>query len=316
MEKLVGWLPARPQPLWVCYLATTTILVACALLQFVLAAYSNLPALSIPLVGIFICSAAFDRSAGFYASAIGAVSSYMVLMQVAWKGPVLPAAVMFFLIGCGLAMIADGLRLALDRARGAERANALLYRELSHRTQNNLAIAASMLLLQSRDQDTPEARLALETAQKRLLVMGELQRHLENVRADYIKVPEYLNDLCGYMRKSISGVKAVELRVEAEPVTLSGDKIVPLGLIVNELVTNALKYAFENKERGTVVVGLARKSGALELIVSDDGRGFAGKSVQGLGSRLVRMLAKQLSGTAEWENASPGCRVRVTFPEN
>ena len=317
MEKLVGWLPARPQPLLVRYLATTLVMAACAGLQFALVAYSNLPALSILLAGIFICAAAFDRGTGFYASVIGAVSTYLVLMQVAWNGPVLPAVAMFFIIGCGLAMISEGLRLALERARGAERTNELLYRELAHRTQNNLSIAASILQLQSRSQSNPEARAALDTAQKRLLVMGELHRHLENVSDDHVNVPEYLEELCGYLRKSINGTKAIEMRVDSEPVMLNGDKVVPLGLIVNELVTNAIKYAFEDKDGGVVVIALARKpNDMLELLVTDNGRGYAGDAVEGLGARLVGLLVKQLRGTVAWESATPGCRVRVTFPED
>jgi two-component sensor histidine kinase len=302
--------------LWLRYLATTVVMAACAAVQFWLSTYSNFPALSVLLTGIFLCSVAFDRGTGFYASLIGAASTYQVLMQVAWKGPALPAVAIFFLVGCGLSLIAEGLRAALDRARAAERANALLYRELSHRTQNNLAIAASILLLQARDQTDPGARAALDTAQKRLMVMGELQRHLEKVGSDRVSVPDYLAELCSYMRKSIAGTKAVDLRVDAAPMILSGDKVVPVGLIVNELVTNALKYAFTHKEDGAVIITLARKdTGELELSVSDNGQGYAGSTVQGLGSRLVRLLAKQLNGAAAWENTSPGCRVRVTFPE-
>jgi two-component sensor histidine kinase len=88
---------------------------------------------------------------------------------------------------------------------------------------------------------------------------------------------------------------------------------VPLGLIVNELVTNALKHAFPYDRSGKVLVVLKRGF-SLHLLVEDNGVGCPLHKNERLGSRLTRLLAEQLGAKLAWEEASPGCRVRVEFP--
>ena len=317
MEKFVAWLPSRPQPLLVRYLATAAIMGGFAAAQIALALYTQLPALFLLLGGIFICAVLFDRGTGIFASLIGTASTWFIISRIGWDVPIVPAVALFFVIGTGLSIISDALRSSIERAAAAERAKDLLFRELSHRTQNNLAIAASILSLQGRAQASPEARAALDTAQKRLLVMAELQRHLQSVTDGHINIPEFLEELCGYVRKSIVGIKALDIRVESEPLFLPSDRAVPLGLIVNELVTNALKHAFVDKNSGVVTVSINRVgSEQINLDVADNGPGCSPEAVEGLGSRLVRLLVTQMHGTVAWENAQPGCRVRIVFAED
>jgi two-component sensor histidine kinase len=119
---------------------------------------------------------------------------------------------------------------------------------------------------------------------------------------------EYLNGLCGSLEQALCSHRPVRLTVSAEPIALPPDKALPVGLMVNELVTNALKYAFPDERAGTVGVQLERHGNTARLSVADNGVGCAQEG-RGLGTKLVKLLAVQLGGEAKWEALKPGCRV-------
>ncbi len=122
---------------------------------------------------------------------------------------------------------------------------------------------------------------------------------------------DYLEDLCRNLGDSLRDLRPVAVRVDVEPIMTGTDRAVPLGLIVNELVTNAFKYAFPDGSEGAVDVTLRRVGeGEVELIVKDNGVGCTSLK-EGLGSRLTRLLVQQLGGSISREVATPGCIVRV-----
>ena len=105
------------------------------------------------------------------------------------------------------------------------------------------------------------------------------------------------------------------LKTDIESMLLSTDRAIPIGLIVNELVTNAVKYAFPGELSGTVTVVLKREHGELRLTVADDGKGVDPvRAVSGLGGRLVEGFAQQLDGRVERESGSQGTTVRLILP--
>lgn len=105
------------------------------------------------------------------------------------------------------------------------------------------------------------------------------------------------------------------LKTDIESELLPTDQAIPMGLIVNELVTNALKYAFPNETKGTVMVTLKRVPGELRLTIADDGKGIdIRRADSGLGGRLVEGFAQQLGGQVERESSSQGTTVRLIFP--
>jgi two-component sensor histidine kinase len=111
-------------------------------------------------------------------------------------------------------------------------------------------------------------------------------------------------------------VRPIAVTVNAEQILLRDDRAVSVGLIVNELVTNAFKYAFSEDSGGTVNVVLRHESEhMLKLAVEDDGKGCPEDAAEGLGSRIVRLLAQQLGSTIRRERTNPGCRVLLTIPE-
>src|SRR6185436_16359018 len=108
---------------------------------------------------------------------------------------------------------------------------------------------------------------------------------------------------------------SIVLKTDIESELLPTDEAIPIGLIVNELVTNALKYAFPSETRGTVMVTLKRVPGALRLTVADDGKGVdIRRADSGLGGRLVEGFAQQLGGQVERESSSQGTTVHLILP--
>ena len=144
----------------------------------------------------------------------------------------------------------------------------------------------------------------------REVVSDSAHEHFQPLRQNgRVEMRPYLEKLC--MRHP-RDVRPIAVKVDAEDVRLPTEQAVPLGLIVNELVTNALKHAFPDDRSGTVRVVLERGS-SLHLLVEDNGVGCPLKKNERLGSRLTRLLAEQLGAKLAWEEASPGCRVRVEY---
>jgi two-component sensor histidine kinase len=129
-----------------------------------------------------------------------------------------------------------------------------------------------------------------------------------------IDMSEYLPKLCDSLKEALMSPEVV-LTAAAERVNLPPDKALPIGLIVNELVTNAVKYAYGEGQNGHVLVDLSSADGRIRLVVRDDGRGYPADAEAGLGSRLVTTLAAQLGGVATWEGPEGGGTItRIEFP--
>jgi two-component sensor histidine kinase len=113
------------------------------------------------------------------------------------------------------------------------------------------------------------------------------------------------------------GGRAIVLRTDIESVLLPTDRAIPIGLIVNELVTNAVKYAFPGESSGTVMVALKRLPGEFRLTVADDGKGIESQRADsGLGGRLVEGCAQQLGGQVERKSDSQGTTVHLILPSH
>ncbi|MDO8877441.1 MAG: sensor histidine kinase [Pseudolabrys sp.] len=191
----------------------------------------------------------------------------------------------------------------------------LLLQELRHRTQNDLAMVISVLALQARGNVSEETRTALQNAISRIRAIsgahdqfGPLDEHGK------IDIKDYLTSLCAHFSESLRDIRPVTIEVAVDSASLRANDAQAIGLIVNELVTNAVKHAFPEERTGTVRVTF-RDGSPRVLVVEDNGVGCATIEKGGIGSRLTGLLVKQLDGSIVWESAEPGCRVRVTFAE-
>lgn len=172
---------------------------------------------------------------------------------------------------------------------------------------------ASVLSLQARAKENPETRSALEKAVARVQAIASAHEHFHQLKHNgRVEMRPYLEKLCTHLGDSLRDVRPIAVRIKADEVHLRTEQAVPLGLIANELVTNALKHAFPDGRSGTIRVTLKGAS-SFALIVEDNGVGCPLHKEERLGSRLTRLLAEQLGAKLAWEDASPGCRVRIEF---
>jgi two-component sensor histidine kinase len=195
----------------------------------------------------------------------------------------------------------------------------MLAAEMSHRVANSLQIIASILLLKARTVDSAETRLHLQDAHRRVMSVAAVQQHLQaSGRGDEIAVGPYLRKLCESLAASMIGEsRPISLRVVTDDGTATSSEAVSLGLIVTELVINALKHAFPaSLGEGRIVVGYEVDRTNWKLSISDNGVGMpdekpGGKRV-GLGTSLLKALAQQLEAQVEVVSDSRGTTVSIT----
>lgn len=192
----------------------------------------------------------------------------------------------------------------------------LLTREASHRVKNSLQIVASLLALQARAAKHPEVTRALKDAGARIATVAQVHDRLwrrDEVRT--VDLAAFLGDLCDDLGRTASSCRLV---YDSTPVTASADLAVPLGLIVNELVTNAFKYACSAEGSEVRVQFGGKDDGSLRLEVSDRGPGLPEGTETGggdsLGMKLVSGFVRQLRGELEVFSDSTGTRFAVQIP--
>ena len=193
----------------------------------------------------------------------------------------------------------------------------MLMQELQHRVANSLQIIASLLLQTARKVGSDESRTHLIDAHQRVMSVAELQKQLAVSRTGDVELSAYFTSLCRSIGASmIRNHKQVSLEVAVEQATTTADVSVSLGLIVTELVINALKHAFPDNRTGVITVAYrtGRDNNGWTLSVDDDGVGMpkdAEKAVSGLGTGIVLALAKQLKARVVVTDNLPGTAVSV-----
>ena len=192
---------------------------------------------------------------------------------------------------------------------------AMLLQELHHRIANSLQIIAAVLLQSARRVNSEETRGHLFDAHNRVMSVAALQRQLAESNVGAVELRPYLTDLCQSIGASmISDPDQLSLKIHVDDSVIDADVSIKLGLIVTELVINALKHAFPNHRRGEIVVDYQAAGAEWTLSVTDDGVGMpaeAGMPRPGLGATIVEALAKQLNARIEISSFSPGTSVRV-----
>jgi two-component sensor histidine kinase len=199
----------------------------------------------------------------------------------------------------------------LENTEELLRQKQMLLEEMQHRVANSLQIIASILLLKARAVTSEETRHHLKDAHQRVLSVAEVQSQLHaSGGVDQIEVGVYLTKLCSSLAASMIGEgQPLVLQVEADHGRIGSDKAVSMGLIVTELVINAIKYAFPEPRPDAVVLVRFESAGeAWTLTISDNGVGAAETAVPlahgGLGTAIVEALVKQLDARMQVESAA------------
>ena len=196
---------------------------------------------------------------------------------------------------------------------------ATMFQEVHHRVKNNLQVVTSLLRLQMGRVDDPELKAGLLQSINRVQAMSLVHQLLysthEITDVDFVV---YLERLSAQFLDAHGAASRVKIDIEGTGARYGLNTAIPLALIVNELLSNAIKHAFPSDRGGRITITVARRGGASEMTVCDDGPGFPDgqdwRRSKGLGLQIVRSLASQIGGTVEMTSDSGTCFV-VTWPD-
>lgn len=197
--------------------------------------------------------------------------------------------------------------------------NKAMLKEIHHRVKNNLQVINSLLRMQSRYIEDEEVVSMFRESQKRIMTIAGLHEKLYN--ADNLKEIDVKTHITSLVQELVEGYtvkQKINLKINIEPIYLGLDSLVPLGLIINEIITNTLKHAFDTGNDNLIELSLIRiENDYFELIISDNGKGFGLDDVmlkKGLGQKLVTIFVKQLNGTIEFLEQK-GTAYKIVFQE-
>ena len=199
-----------------------------------------------------------------------------------------------------------------------------LLKEVHHRVKNNLQTVSSLLSLQSRNIENGTMKGLLKGTQNRVIAMAMVHEMLY-MRKDisHIEYKSYVQELSEYLIRSIKGIdNNVILKIDIPDIKLGIDTAIPLGLLINESLTNALKYGIEGDEEGEINIKLQKdseKENCYILEIGDNGIGFPEtinyKNTKSLGLKLIHNLTRQLRGTIERDTSKKGTNYIIKFQE-
>jgi len=215
--------------------------------------------------------------------------------------------------GAGKIVGAINMLVDVSERKQAETQQRILLNELNHRVKNNMQMLQILLEAGARRAESSEAREVLDEASGRVMAMAAAQRVLYTTHdATRFNARDFLNAVCETANQTFP--QELDIDYEADAIQLSNDAAMPLALIANELLTNAVKYGLNGKGTGTIRVRLRREDESILFYVEDDGPGFDLQSVQrrSSGLALVQGLARQLGGKFE-VTGIPATRCCVRF---
>lgn len=211
--------------------------------------------------------------------------------------------------------IVNGQKEAIKKALSQKD---ILLREIHHRVKNNLQLVSSLLTLQSRSISDETALEALNEGKARVRSMALIHQDLynkENITS--ISAKDYIEKLTNELFQTYKVTSdKIALTLNIQNIDLDVDTLVPLGLIINELITNSLKYAFKNRDSGKLTIELKEQMNHLILSIGDDGIGYdkEAKESTSFGTTLVNALTKQLDGKIE-RFKDNGTQIKMTFSD-
>jgi two-component sensor histidine kinase len=195
--------------------------------------------------------------------------------------------------------------------------NVLLLKEIHHRVKNNLEVVSGLLALQSAKMDDPTMQEVMLASQNRVHSMGILHQKLyQSEHLAFIEMKNYFENLCINILDSYNETDRIKVNIEMKELEMDVDTAVPLGLIVNELLTNALKYAFPKGEKGNIELSLkSLNEDNFQLKISDNGVGKSSDEKAkgtGFGTQLVDLLTRQIDGKL-MQDVSKGTMILINF---
>ncbi|MBI2720693.1 MAG: PAS domain S-box protein [Bacteroidetes bacterium] len=220
----------------------------------------------------------------------------------------------------GIAHDVTEKKIAQERMEQSLKEKEVLLKEVHHRVKNNMQVISSILNLQSSYVSDDYALSLLKESQNRIKTMAYIHESIyQNKSFTSVNFSDYIATLANNIIRSYSvSEEKIQLILNLEKINLNLDNSIPTGLIVNELITNAIKHAFPQNNKGFITVNLKSKNNIVYLEVKDDGIGFNSgidfKNTNSLGLQLVNTLIEQVNGTVEFiSQKNVGSSVLITF---
>ena len=210
--------------------------------------------------------------------------------------------------------------LSEEKVKASLQEKEILLKEIHHRVKNNLQVISSLLYLQSRKSRDENVQTMFLESQNRIASMALIHEKLyQSTDLAHLSFVEYVRDMAGPLFHAYGVEHAqVTLAVEDNGLALDINNAVPCGLIINEIVSNSLKYAFPDQRAGKISITLSLESDErFNLTLSDDGAGlpadFQQRSAASLGSKLIERLVEQIHGKVERSSSAQGTRYVISF---
>lgn len=212
-----------------------------------------------------------------------------------------------------------GRKQAEDIVRASLVEKEMLLQEIHHRVKNNLQVIVSLLGLQSQQVSDSQALSVLEESRDRIKAMALIYENLYRERDSAgVNLSSYLKTLANQIVSGYSRSKNIELIYNSDQVAVDLNTAMPLGLILNELLTNSLKYAYGDVSHGILEVSLHKRDNSIELLIRDNGLGLSSEATltdsKKLGWKLINLLIRQIDAQLEILWDLPGTNMRITFP--
>jgi two-component system, sensor histidine kinase PdtaS len=192
--------------------------------------------------------------------------------------------------------------------------NATLLKEIHHRVKNNLQIVVSLLRLQQADISNPGTREHFSEAINRVMVMASIhQRLYREKEVSKIDLSAYIADLANDLKEVFRQDHAINVEINCSIPVIDLKTVVPLGLLLNELISNSYKYAFDEKKSGTISIRIEEENETFVMQYADTGVWKTTSNNKGFGLELIRILAEQLNGKYEFNTGDNGTQYRFVL---
>jgi two-component sensor histidine kinase len=270
---------------------------------------------ALSIIAVVLAALIGGWRAGFVSMVLGSLLIWYLILPP-YRSFALEDASTAMVLGAGvlteaIILLALGLYQREVRAGQIERSRRINFlghalREMDHRTKNNFQIVTSLLTLQASRSGSDEVKSALGEAAERLKAVAAVYDALapSSQGLAVVRLQDQLQEICSQIRRGIMP-DGIALETEIEPMLVPHETAVAIGIVVNELVTNACKHAFADGA-GSIRVRAWREDGYAQVEVADDGRGFVeGEAKAGLGTRLVTAFMHRVKGRSE-VTSTPG----------
>jgi len=210
-------------------------------------------------------------------------------------------------------------KIAEQKIRESLKEKEVLLAEIHHRVKNNLAVITGLLELQAQGTDDASAKQVLRDSQLRINSMALIHEKLyQSENFSKIQFGNYISELTDVITRSyVTNEKPVEFNIQSDPAELTITQAIPCGLLLNEVVTNAMKHAFEGRDKGEIEIKMKKEGEKIRLTISDDGVGlpdnFEELEKKSLGMTLIHTLTSQLNGELEIQS-NGGTAYELVFP--